>query len=205
VSLATTGIASSSGFRPCFIPLDFSIGGWAEPNSDVAKPAEGKRKRGRPTMSHANSLKTCLAGFNAPGLALASLPYLDQIVTGAVNLDMDGNTRPLSKKLVVSLLQRLDVITAQAVREYMHLTLRQCSERHSQKIALCLRVIENAAATIAKTKWPIHGPYEIESCGRDDCSVCALSEFESPSRDSQPDHHAGDYFAVEPENWSGSD
>jgi hypothetical protein len=149
-------------------------------------PTGGKKKRGRPATVHANSLKACLSSFDAPGFALAGLPFLDQIVTGAVNLDMDGNTRPLSKKLVVSLLQRLDVISAEGVREYMRLTLRQCSERHAQKIAQCLRVIETALANVAKTKWPVGRPmYEIESCGKANCSVCAQSDAAATSGELQ--------------------
>jgi hypothetical protein len=141
----------------------------------TAKTSTGKKKRGRPPTVHTNSLKACLSAFDAPGFALAGLPRLNEIVTAAVNLDMDGNTRPLSKKLVISLLQRLVVISAEGVREYMHLTLRQCCERHAQKIALCLRVIETAAATVAKTEW-------------------------TKLRDSDDSD-----FAVETEDWTGSD
>lgn len=156
----------------------------------VAILPHASKKRGRPKIVHINSLKACLSAFSAPGFALARLPHLDHIVTGAVNLDMAGNTRPLSKKLMVRLLQHLDVISTEAVKEYMHLTLRQCSERHAQKIALCLRVIENTLAPIAKTKWlaPNH-TYEIESCGKDNCPVCSVrSAFaafgkESPNGD----------------------
>jgi hypothetical protein len=194
--VGSVGIASPNSFKPCGIPFFHHFIEDAE--LSTATVAEEKRKRGRPATVHANTLKPYLQGFSAPGFALASLPSFDSIVTGAVNLDMDGNTRPLSKKLVVSLLQRLDVISAEGVREYMHLTSRQCSERHAQKIALCLRVIERAAATAAATKWPAPPAYEIEPCGREGCSVC--------SRSQTGDAELADVdFAVETDNWADSD
>jgi hypothetical protein len=163
-----------------FIPLSFVVDSGEVQEKKPRVIAEPSKQRGRPRIVHTNSLKASLSAFDAPGFALATLPYLDPVVTGAVNLDMDGNTRPLSKKLMVRLLQSLDVISAEAVREYMHLTSRQCSERHAQKIALCLRVIENALAPIAKTMWPSGRPkYEVEPCGRKNCPVCALSEAEA--------------------------
>lgn len=170
-----------------------------------AAAPETKKKRGRPTTVHTNSLKTYLAGFNAPGFALASLPFLDNIVTGAVNLDLGGNTRPLAKKLVISLLQRLDVISAEAVRQQMHLTLRPCSERHAQKIGQCLRVIEIAAATVAKTRWPAPPTFEIESCGMVNCSVCARSGTEAPTPDADSCGSDDGDFAVETDRWSEAD
>lgn len=168
----------------------------------VAASSAGKKKRGRPSKAATNSLKRRLSGFNAPGLALAGLPGLDHIVTGAVNLDLDGNTRPLSKKVVISILQRLDVVSTRAVQEYMHLTLRQCSERHAQKIAQCLRVIEKAAASIAPSQWPGHSEPNIEPCGKLACSVCGRSSMHASSWDAESND---DDFAVEPDSWSEAD
>lgn len=177
----------------------------ATDGQSTAAATKAVSKRGRPSTVQTNSLKPYIAGFGAPGFALASLPCLDRIVTGAVNLDMESNTRPLAKKVVVSLLQRLDVISTQAVREYMHLTLRQYSERHAQKIALCLRVIETAAAPIAKTQWPAPPTYEIESCGRENCSVCALTGSGARTVNTQPHNNAAGVFAMEVDDWSDSD
>lgn len=72
-------------------------------------------------------------------------------------MDFGGNTRPLSKKLVITLLRRLDVISAEAVEAYMHATMRQCSLRHAQKIAQVLRIIIHAAAKVAEADWPASG------------------------------------------------
>jgi hypothetical protein len=85
--------------------------------------------------------------------------------------------------------QRLDVISTVAVHEYMHLTLRSCAERHPQKIAQCLRVIERGAKTLAETKWPLPGSVGdhftfsstnyITPCGSDTCAICAGSQEQS--------------------------
>jgi hypothetical protein len=148
-----------------------------------------KTGRGAPRKVRGNSLKPYLQGFNSPGDALRHLPHFDNVVTGAVNADFGSNTRPLSKKLVITLLQRLDLITAEAVQEYMHLTLRRCSERHAQKIAQCLRVIEHAAKTVAETQWPSPGIVNeqgtftatsyITPCGSETCLICSGSTNQS--------------------------
>jgi hypothetical protein len=171
----------------------------------TAAANDSKKKRGQPPKVHPNSLKPYLAAFSAPGFALAGLPFLDKIVTGAVNLDMDNNTRASAKKLAVSLLQRLDFISSQGVRDYMHLTLRTCCVRHSQKIATYLRVIETAAAPIAKTLWPAPLAYEIDPCGRENCSVCTRSATEVRTSDTHSHDYADGDSAVEFDNWSDSD
>jgi hypothetical protein len=158
-----------------------------EPKETVApsKPTG----RGQPRKVRNNSLKPYLQGYNSPGHALYNLPQFDDIVTGTLKTDLGKNARPLSKKVVISLLQRLDVISTVAVQEYMHLTLRSCTERHAQKIAQCLRVIERGAKTLAETKWPPPGSVGdqftfsstnyITPCGSDTCAVCAGSPEES--------------------------
>ena len=150
-----------------------------ELNERVAPP---KRPRGRPPKLKNNLLKPYLRGVKSPGHALSILPGFDNIVTGAVNADFGGNTRSLSKKLVISLLQRLDVLSSVAVQEYMHKTSRSCCVRHAQKIVQCLTVIHNAAIKVARIQWP--APDEIgqsvscellsyvERCGNDACTVC---------------------------------
>jgi hypothetical protein len=142
------------------------------------------RARGRPVILLPNSIKAHLASFSAPVHALSKLPGLDAIVTGAVNLDYYGNTRPLSKKLVLVLLRRIDVISTAEIQTYMHCSLRQCTSRHAQRLAQCLRVIERAAAKLARTQWP--EPDQIEEdggcaasriplCGNATCTVCRSS------------------------------
>lgn len=171
----------------------------------TAAATDSKKKRGQPPKVHINSLKPYLAAFSAPGFALAGLPFLDKIVTGVVNLDMDGNTRASAKKLTVSLLQRLDFISSQGVRDYMHLTLRPCCQRHSQKIAMYLRVIETAAAPIAKTLWPAPLAYEIDPCGRENCSVCTRPATAARTSDTHAHNHADGDSAVGIDNWSDAD
>ena len=63
-------------------------------------------------------------------------PSLDNILTGALALDMGGNTRPLRRNVIFALLQSLDVISPTRVRESMG-----NSKSHSEKIAMVLRVI----------------------------------------------------------------
>ena len=140
----------------------------------VRKSTSHSRGRGAPRKNQTNSLKHYLRGFSSPGSALHGLPYFDNIVTGAVNFDF-GNTRPFSKKLVVAMLQRLDVITTEAVENYMQLTLRECTTRHAQKIAQCLRVIEHASRKIAENSWLSLNSriYDITPCGNESCIICS--------------------------------
>lgn len=155
----------------------------ANPEKELSEGvAPPKRGRGRPAKLKTNLLKPYLQGVKSPGHALSTLPGFDNIVTGVVNTDFGGNTRPLSKKLVINLLQRLDVISSKAVLKYMHKTLRMCCLRHAQKIVQCLDVIHNAAIKVARTQWP--APDEaglsasceplsyIEPCGSDACAIC---------------------------------
>lgn len=134
------------------------------------------KKRGRPRIAKTNPLNVYLSASNAPGFSLARIPYIDHIVTGAVNLDMGGNTRPLSKKVILSMLLRLDEISTKAVQDYMHLTLRPCEDRQAQNIASCLRVVVNAATKLPLPELPAaETNYNIEPCGNLHCTICAAS------------------------------
>lgn len=106
-----------------------------------------KRARGAPKKVVPNRLKPYLTNVMFPCEALQRLPMFDDIVTGAVK-DSGGNTRPLSKKMMVSLLQGLDQIAAKAVQAETGLSLR-----HSQRIAMCLRIIERTAFKVAERHW----------------------------------------------------
>lgn len=68
--------------------------------------------------------------------ALEVYPGLDNILIGALALDMGGNTRPLRKNVIFMMLQSLDVISPMRVRELMGY-----SKPHSEKVAMVLRVI----------------------------------------------------------------
>ena len=61
--------------------------------------------------------------------------FLDNIVVGVCNLDLGGNTRPLRLRTVYTILSTQPIITTAVVME-----AHQCSERHAQKIAACLRI-----------------------------------------------------------------
>lgn len=67
--------------------------------------------------------------------AVQDYPFLDNIITGVCNLDLGGNTRPLSTAVVYTLLATQSLITTKLIAE-----AAQCSERHAQKICGCLRV-----------------------------------------------------------------
>jgi hypothetical protein len=106
------------------------------------------RRRGRPTKIIVNRLKPFLGQFTLPREALKFLPMFDDIVTGAVRLDMGGNTRPLSKTMMVSLLQILDVVSTEAVQ-----STKLYSKRHAQRVCQCLRIIESMAFNVAAEHW----------------------------------------------------
>lgn len=114
-----------------------------------------KKTKGRPKKAVTNRIKPYLADFMFPKDALERLPLFDDIVTGAVHLDAGGNTRPLSKTMMVSLLQVLDEITTAAVQESTNKSLR-----HAQRIALCLRIIEGLAFKTSQVRW--HPPTMID-------------------------------------------
>ncbi|MGJ7916366.1 hypothetical protein ACI48D_12940 [Massilia sp. LXY-6] len=119
-----------------------------------ATESVAKKARGAPKKVALNRLKPYLKHFIFPREALAGLPMFDDIVTGAVK-DSGGNTRPLSKTMMVSLLQGLDQITAEAIQEDKGLSLR-----HSQRIAMCLRIIERTAFKVAQAHW--YAPSEVD-------------------------------------------
>lgn len=110
------------------------------------EPAK-KKARGAPKKIAPNRLKPYLKNFMFPREALRRLSMFDDIVTGAVQ-DSGGNTRPLSKTMMVSLLQGLDHIAADAIKVQTGSSLR-----HSQRIAMCLRVIERTAFKVAEKHW----------------------------------------------------
>lgn len=118
-----------------------------------------KKARGAPKKIVPNRLKRYLKHFMFPRDALERLPMFDDIVTGAVK-DSGGNTRPLSKTMMVSLLQGLDEIAAGEIQNDTGLSLR-----HAQRIAMCLRIIERAAFKVAQTHW--YMPSETDWSGVD--------------------------------------
>jgi hypothetical protein len=100
----------------------------------MSKPP--KQGRGRPTLRMVNGLKPFIKHL-VYAKDVLRLPGLDDIMSGAVAFDCAGNTRPLNKKKLAALLQRLELITAEEVQKEM----RNCSLRHAQKVASCLRTV----------------------------------------------------------------
>lgn len=94
-----------------------------------------------------NAVKMYLDGYLCLSDAAEDLPLLRDIIESTNLLDLGGNTRPLNSGLLFGMLQYLDIITPKTVREYMG-----CEIRHSQKVALCLRVIVNAFEKTAEGK-----------------------------------------------------
>ncbi|UTY57705.1 hypothetical protein [Massilia sp. erpn] len=107
----------------------------------VPDTATAVKGRGRPVKRIVNSLKPYIQYATSARDALKTLPGLDDIATGAVQADLDGNTRPLNKKAMIEILQSLDVLTAKAVEERMG-----CGIRHAQKVLICLNTIVTVSA-----------------------------------------------------------
>lgn len=81
-----------------------------------------------------------LSNFNQSGNP-KDVWLLDDILTGVANLDYGGNTRPLLKRKLFSLLATLQVITSDAIKE-----ITQCSESHARRLAAALRIASRAFA-----------------------------------------------------------
>jgi hypothetical protein len=94
-----------------------------------------------------NAVKMYVDGYLCLSDAADDLPLLLDIIESANRLDLGGSTRPLNSSLLFGMLQHLDMITPQAVAEFMG-----CHLRHAQKVALCLRVIVNAFEKSAEGK-----------------------------------------------------
>lgn len=67
--------------------------------------------------------------------ALEEYPFLEDIVTGVCHLDLGGNTRPLSSKMVFTLLSTQNIISTVLVQD-----AHQCSASHARKICAVLRI-----------------------------------------------------------------
>jgi|SRR5471030_1673992 len=95
----------------------------------------------------ANGLKMYLDGYQTVDEAIENLPLLDNLIVGATELEMKGSTRKLNRGILFAMLQQLDYITPKTVQDFM-----DCSVRHSQRVAQCLRVIVRAFEAEADRK-----------------------------------------------------
>lgn len=100
---------------------------------------------GRPSRIHDNALVAeHLSQYldftdfmqDAPGAFRAAL---DDVITGATQLDLGGNSRPLGKARLFTLLAHLPVISTGTTAEAL-----QCTEQHARKVAAVLRVASTA-------------------------------------------------------------
>lgn len=133
---------------PPWMRIPASTCRWTSKMFTVPTQAGKKQTRGRPSKTVQNTLKPYLQDFASSRKTLSGLPMFDDIVTGATKLDRCGNTRDLNKYQMTAMLAELDVISSDAVMEWMG-----CEKRHGQKIAACLRLIISMALPHAHT-WP---------------------------------------------------
>lgn len=96
-------------------------------------------------LQRSDDLEYALLAIPFTAAITAQLPMLMEIIDSANRLDMGGNTRGLSRTLLLMMLANLDVITPATVQKFM-----DCSVRHSQRVAGCLRVIINAFMMLAE-------------------------------------------------------
>ncbi len=203
--MTPTALPLQHGEYPPFLPSNFyeapQYSAYAPPSPAApvvpAAPAPKRRaskaspkspakpgRRGRPPIIHTNALKPYLQSFSSPGHALAKLPRLGSIATGAVSLDYGKNAKPLGIKTALVLLRNLDVISTESILKYMRLLSRPCTERHAQRLGQCIRIIERAART-AKSEWPEPSHvdaadsyttvHSIVPCSEQGCSICRPS------------------------------
>jgi len=125
-----------------------TTGDAGKPSPALKTAPETKKGRGRPKKIEVNRIKPYLQNFMFASEALSELPMFDDIVSGTVIADAGGNTRPFSKKRMVRFLQNLDIISTAAIQKEMN-----CSLRHAQKVAMCLRIIERHAFHVARKHW----------------------------------------------------
>jgi hypothetical protein len=86
-----------------------------------------------------NPLRATLQGYLTLEEAFLDLPGFENVLFGALMLDMGGNTRTLSPARVFALLQNLKVISSETIQCFMG-----CSVRHAEKIGITLRVMITA-------------------------------------------------------------
>ena len=112
---------------------------WAQPLPDMVAPEYALKESATVDASRkqlGNVAKVHLENYPRLEDAIEVYPGLDNILIGALALDMGGNTRPLRKNVIFMILQSLDVISPMRVRELMGY-----SKPHSEKVAMVLRVI----------------------------------------------------------------
>ena len=88
-----------------------------------------------------------LEKYNSSYEASLALPFLDDVLHGAARLDLGGNTRPLSKGLLYTLLATLPEISRVAVQEGIRCSVHaqitgriNISDSHAKKVATSLRI-----------------------------------------------------------------
>lgn len=91
-------------------------------------------KRGRPKKTLKNSLHSIIQEWTINDEYPSD--FID-VTTGAVTWGVGADsTRPLSRRMLVSVLRRQPVIAAEAIARQL-----ECSLRHAQRIAVACRVV----------------------------------------------------------------
>ena len=97
----------------------------------------------------ANGAKFYLQWYVCLKDAIEDFPALDHVMTGATSLDLGGNTRGLNRQHLFTMLQNLDTISPTTVRAFAN-----HSKSHSEKVAVCLRIIVHGFMSALKTGTP---------------------------------------------------
>lgn len=110
-------------------------------------PNEPGRGRGRPSIKHDNRrVSAFLQAFESTTDIRDSLPTLDDVLTGVVHLQTEGqnSTRPLSKGALLHVLQHCGTISTESVKATLGLnySLSQ-AKRYTLAARVASKVIEH--------------------------------------------------------------
>lgn len=100
-----------------------------------------------------NRAKDLLQDYLSLGEAVEDYPALDHIIYGTTALELGGATRGLNRAHVFTMLQHLDAISPATVRDFAgH------SKSHSEKVAVCLRIVSTAFTASMNRRQPSSNP-----------------------------------------------
>lgn len=148
----STGEVTPHDYKALMAPLKVRRSAMVEPCENppwVRIPAAMRgtpaRERDRSYKRIFNELKMYLGSYLTLREAIIDLPLLEDLVFGALQLDLGGNSRPLNPNLIFAVLQQLDWITSETVETFVG-----CTTRHAQRIAMVLRIILRGFVAVAE-------------------------------------------------------